>query len=133
RKPDAPPPSGFCIMDSGAYGLHQRGGVMDAAYVRKLANHYRRRVSENCFGIAPDEFLNPQVSMQRFQVWHLQHSIPVVPVIQFRKMRQLDLYEVVRQSKFYLRHRDKIPTWQGKPFIAISNPGLWAHDCRGLA
>ena len=132
RNPDSPPSDGFCIMDSGAYGLHQRGGQMDASYIRKLANFYHPRVNDSVFAIAPDEFLNPAVSQQRFSSWHKQHSIPVVPVIQFHRMRHLDLYEILRQSAFYLKFREAIPTRQGRPFVCISNPGLWAQDCSGM-
>jgi hypothetical protein len=133
RKPDPAPSDGFCILDSGAYGLHQQGMVMDKIYVHKLASFYRSRVSENVFAIAPDEFLNPTVSKQRFANWQDRYGIPVVPVIQFKRIKRLDLYAMLQQSAFYLGYRDVIPTWQGRPFIAISNPGLRAFDCKSLA
>ncbi len=127
------PPGGFCTLDSGAYGLYQRGGTMDARYILLLANFYRRHTSEAVFAVAPDEFLNPFVSQQRFIAWQQQYAIPVVPVIQFQKMKRLDLYLLLKQSAFYLRYRDALPRWQGRPVVAISNPGLWAHESTMLA
>jgi hypothetical protein len=128
RKPAPPPPGGFCLLDSGAFGLSQRKQVMDARYISILRRFYQKRVSSCVFGIAPDEYLNPQVSQRRFASWRKQAGPAIVPVIQLSARRRLDLHLIVSQSRFYLSYRDELPQWRGRPFVAISNPGLLAAE-----
>lgn len=45
QSPHAPPPSGFILLDSGAFGLSQRGQSMDINHIHRLAAHYRQHAS----------------------------------------------------------------------------------------
>lgn len=132
RQPSAPAADAFVILDSGAYGLAKGGAKMNAAYVEKLAAHYQQHHAENVLCIAPDEYLNPRVTMNRFSDWHSHHSIPVVPVIQFPREKHLDLFSAYRQAQFYAAQREALPRYQGRPFLAVSNPNLRASQCYSL-
>lgn len=118
-KPEPPPVGGFVIMDSGAFGLSQRGGSIDAPYMRKLSSHYREHGASNIFpviAVAPDEFLNPHRTMQNWTFWHNESMGRIAPVIQFKKTKQIDLFAVLNQAEFY-RDFDT-------PFVCVSNPSL---------
>ena len=122
-EPELPPPAGgFVILDSGAFGLSQRGGKMDRPWMRGLAEHYRRFAAEGVVCIAPDVFLDPATTWRNWRWWQDEIGVPVAPVIQFRQKRRLDLYDAVRQARQYAPWRPA--------FVAISNPGLRAIECR---
>lgn len=128
--PELPPPAGgFVILDSGAFGLSQRGGAnsrspMTKAWMRGLAEHYRAHAGERVICIAPDVYLDPAATMRNWRWWQDEIGLPVAPVIQFPRVKQLDVYSAVKQAKFYAPWRP--------PFVAISNPGLRAIECRDL-
>lgn len=113
--PEPPPPDGFVILDSGAYGLSVRGGRMDAAYLRRLAAHYAAHgagAGRPLVGVAPDAFLDPGATLRQWRTWD---GPPVAPVIQFPAMRRMDLYAVRRQAAAYAPARP--------PVVLVSNPG----------
>ncbi len=127
-EPELPPPAGgFVILDSGAFGLSQRGGAnsrspMTKAWMRGLAEHYQRYSGENVVCIAPDVFLDPAATWRNWRWWQDEIGVPVAPVIKFRQKRRLDVYDAVRQARQYAPWRPA--------FVAISNPGLRAIECR---
>jgi len=119
--PDPPPPDGFVILDSGAFGLYQRSAAIDVRHMWRLADHYRPYAGQPGYHcIAPDVFLDPGQTMRNWRWWQDNIGLPVVPVIQFRRMRRLDLFTVYKQALFYA-------PWQPS-FVAISNPGLRAIE-----
>lgn len=114
------------ILDSGAFGLAQRGQAIDYRHMRRLAGYYRKYGASNdwpVIGIAPDVFLDPVATMENWRWWHGHLGIPIVPVIQFSS-RMLDLYVVINQSKFYAGYKP--------PVVAISNPMLSAIESREM-
>jgi hypothetical protein len=123
-EPEAPPPDGFAILDSGAFGLSQRGEKMTPRWMRGLAEHYRRHGGERVVCIAPDVFLDPAATVANWHWWQKEPVVTVAPVIQFRHKRKLDVYTAIQQAKAYAPARP--------PFVAISNPGLRAVECRDL-
>ena len=119
QSPHAPPPSGFILLDSGAFGLSQRGQSMDINHIHRLAAHYRQHASPIIHAIAPDVYLDPEQTMTNWRYWQSHFpDLPVVPVIQFPRERRLDLYSAQRQAAFYASFHPR--------FLAISNPGLTA-------
>jgi hypothetical protein len=122
RKPGFPPDDGIVVCDSGAWSLsHRADARMSEDYMYRLAEHYRRYQSERVYCIAPDEYLNPQRTMKNW-LWWTQNvpDVLVVPVIQFERVKRLDLAVVVRQARFYAPFEPS--------FLAISNPGLRAIE-----
>jgi len=134
RQPDCPPPdTGYIILDSGAYGLSQSGKKMDAAYIDRLAAHYREHARKPVFLFAPDVFLNPTQTMRQFSEWHSRHGIPVVPVVQFNsKNGSVDLHRMRKQLEFYRAYGGLLPHWEGKPFVCISNPSKRAIEGKNV-
>ena len=114
------------ILDSGAFGLAQRGKAIDYHHMRRLAGYYRKYGASNDWpvvGIAPDVFLDHNATMKNWRWWHDNIGLPVVPVIQFSS-RRLDPYVIIRQSKFYAGYKP--------PVVAIGNPMLSATESREL-
>lgn len=132
RIPIPPVDNELVILDSGAYGLSLRRQAMTPEHITLLAEHYRQFSGENVVCIAPDEYLNPARSMQNFRDWIAAHAIPVAPVIQFRRQRRLDLYLAQQQMKTYAAFVDSVATYQGRPVVCISNPGLNAIESKPL-
>jgi hypothetical protein len=123
--PNPPPPNGFTILDSGAFGLSQRASQIGRTHIQKLAAHYRPYAGQPGYRcIAPDVFLDPAATMRNWTHWHGQVSLPVVPVIQFPRRGQLDLYSTLKQAKFYAPFQPD--------FICISNPALNAAQSAPL-
>lgn len=123
---DKPTAGEFVILDSGAYGLSQRGMEIDAEHMFKLARYYKANGASNRFavlGIAPDKFLDPEKTMDNYRFWHKYIQQPVVPVIQFKAMKKIDLHSGLRQVDFYL---------PGNRIMAISNPGLKARQAKAM-
>ena len=111
----------FIILDSGAWGLAQRGKSMNCNYMQRLAEHYSRFQSRNVHCIAPDVYLDPRQTMRNWEWWQTNFpEIKVVPVIQFERERTLDWYCAVRQAEFYAQFHPG--------FIAVSNPALRASE-----
>lgn len=127
NEPEMPPPDGFIILDSGAFGLSQQGKKMDAHHMAKLNAHYLRHNAGNTHpivGIAPDVYSYPRSTMKNWSYWHEQGYPSVAPVIQFENGR-VDLYSVTKQCEFY----QQWPT----PFVCVSNPGMRALAAIGAA
>lgn len=126
RPPRPPASGGIVILDSGAFGLSQRGRAIDAAYMRRLAKYYRAHEADNVYRIAPDEYLNPRQTMENWSWWQEHIGQEVVPVIQLPRVKHIDLYSVLKQVQFYAPYCPRM--------VAISNPGLRAiesNDMRG--
>lgn len=126
--PSPPPPGAFTIMDSGAFSLAWRGRAIDDAHIERLAQHYDAHGSRDCFGIAPDEYLNPRQTMVNFESWCQRYAIPVIPVIQFPRAKRIDLRSLERQLMYYRELELYLARWSGRTIIAVSNPGLLADD-----
>lgn len=122
--PEPPPTDGFIILDSGAYALSRSGRNMTKAWMRSLADHYQRYGGERVHCIAPDVYLDPVRTIRNWQWWQDEIELPIVPVIQFKQTRRLDVYTVMQQARFYTRWRPS--------FVTISNPGLRAVECQDV-
>lgn len=116
--PKTVPDGGFAILDSGAFALAQRGQAITPAYMLQLAAHYAEYQSANVHCIAPDEYLSPAATLANWRHWHQHFAIAIVPVIQFKRAKTLDLYTAIRQAKAYAPCAPS--------FVAISNPALSA-------
>lgn len=114
------------ILDSGAFMLGQQKRTMDEGYIRALRKHYRTYTTKpNVIPIAPDEYLNPTVTVKRFRAWTRRYpDIHVAPVIQCTRPKHLDAISIYQQFEQYARYAEQLPVFGGKPFIAFSNPGL---------
>lgn len=120
---DPPPAGGFVILDSGAFGLAQHGRAMGQEHMEALGRYYEPYAGRPGFHcIAPDVYLDPGRTVRNWRWWQEHIGLPVVPVIQFRKARQIDLYAALRQAQFYA-------PWQPGS-VAISNPALRAGENR---
>lgn len=125
-QPPAEDRPSFVLLDSGAYGLSQRGRQIGAAHMQRLAEHYRLYAGQSGYHcIAPDAYLDPALTQRNWRWWQEHVGLPVVPVIQFPSVRQLDLYAALRQAEFYAAAQP--------PFVAISNPGLTATASTNIA
>lgn len=125
NEPDPPPAGGFDILDSGAFGLSQRGRAMGREHMESLAEYYRPFAGQPGYHcIAPDVYLDPDRTMRNWRWWQENVALPVVPVIQLRKARRVDLFAVQQQARFYAPWRPA--------FVAISNPGLRAGQSRDM-
>jgi len=123
--PSDPPDDGLVILDSGAFGLSQRGSQIGERHMRQLAEYYAPYAGRSgYYCIAPDVFLDPHQTMRNWQWWQAHVGLPVVPVIQFTKLKYLDLYAAAKQARFYA---DSQPE-----FVAISNPGLRCAESGGI-
>lgn len=123
-QPEAP--SSLVILDSGAFGLSQRGRQIGIAHMRQLAEHYRPYAGQPGYiCIAPDAYLDPRLTMRNWQWWQDHIGLPVAPVIQFTREGQIDVYHGLQQADYYAR-------WQPAA-LAISNPALTAYGSAGLA
>ena len=124
-QPAPSPPGGRSILDSGAFGLSQRGSAIDQHHMRRLAKYYQPYVGQHGYWcIAPDVFLDPHQTMRNWEWWQANVGLPVVPVIQFPHKRQINLYSVVKQAHFYAPWRPEC--------VAISNPALRAIESDGI-
>lgn len=118
--PEPPVADEFVILDSGAFGLSQRGGHMTEEYMRKLSAHYVEHGGGNDFpilAVAPDAYPNSYKSMKQWDTWHELGLCPVCPVIQFDNKR-ITAYSVLKQCQFYAQYRPKV--------VFVSNPGMTA-------
>lgn len=89
------------ILDSGAFGLSKSGGKMDANYMLKLAEHYKKYGNQsNVFCISPDVFKNPAQSIKQYKEFIHKYSIKIVPVLQF-KSKEIDLFNIKKQIDEY--------------------------------
>jgi len=116
---------GIVILDSGAFGLSQRGQQINPGWMWRLAQYYEQFSGENIYCIAPDVFLNPRQTIANWEWWQREIGLPVVPVIQFSRRKRIGLYEAMRQADFYARWKPAV--------VAISNPGLTALESEGIA
>lgn len=113
---------GYTILDSGAYGLYQRGSSINLNYMKKLSAHYEKYATENVFCVAPDEYLNPIASMSNFISWKNSKLFQsVCPVIQSWHEKQIDENCIMKQVKFYRKN-----TSQDRIFF--SNNALTASE-----
>lgn len=125
-EPEPPHPHGFIILDSGAFALSRSGQEMGLGWMRGLGGHYRTHSACSDFGflhilaIAPDVYLHPYNTIANYQWWFDNIAIPVVPVIQFEKPRDLDLHIAIYQAEAYAKFKPAV--------VAISNPGLRAIE-----
>lgn len=124
-EPEPPAGDKFIILDSGAFGLSQAGKRMDSDYIQRLKAHYQRFQADNVLCIAPDEYLSPSVSVARYLEWD---GPAVVPVLQFARARKLDATGLFRQLSAYAPFAERLPRYQGRPVVALSNPGLYADE-----
>jgi hypothetical protein len=125
--PEAATENEFIILDSGAFGLSQKGQKMDFDYMKKLSAHYQKHNASDVFpyiGIAPDEFMNPLQTMANFKLWNENELGKVAPVLQFKKTKQLDIWTITEQCKFYSKYNPQ--------FVAISNPGMTAIQAQNI-
>lgn len=96
------------ILDSGAFGLSLSGGKINLNYMKKLNEHYLKYANKNTLCIAPDEFLNPQQSMQNFKVWiNAGFYKNITAVLQCSKKGIVDTNEIIEQLKFYSKYNVK--------------------------
>lgn len=126
-KPDTETVNEFVILDSGAFSLSLKGKEIDIPYMGRLHGYYRKYGAGNSFpvlGIAPDKFPDPDRTMQNYLTWIRLFKLPVVPVIQFSRMKHIDVFLGRKQGLFYREFGNRI--------IAISNPGLKAKDAQTL-
>ena len=91
------------ILDSGAFGLSKSGGKMDAVYMLKLAEHYKKYGNQsNVFCIAPDVFKSPAQSIKQYKEFMNKYNIKIAPVLQF-KYQNIDLFDIKKQINEYSR------------------------------
>jgi len=116
----------FLILDSGAFGLSMRGEKMDFEYMHKLNEHYissGANEKHNIIAIAPDEFLSPNATCKNFEYWLSKAYCKVYPVLQCKKKKQIDAFEIQKQCDFYSSLGIDFK------FIAFSNPSLNSIQC----
>ena len=109
----------FIILDSGAFALAKQGRQITKKYMEQLNKHYTRYDTSDCFpslAIAPDMYLQPDVSLRNYVYWVKKKYAPVVPVIQFGTKHRVPLQDVRYQMAVY----------KGKKIICVSNPALRA-------
>jgi len=124
-QPEPPAEGRFVILDSGAFGLAERGARIGIRHMQSLASHYRPYVKQPDYHcIAPDVFLNPSQTIRNWQWWQENVGLPIVPVIQFPKRKRIDIYSAMRQAQYYAAWRPR--------FVAISNPSLTATESGGI-
>jgi len=135
-KPLLPTNNEFIIIDSGAYGLSQQGKEIDAEYMFKLSNFYKKYKASNKFpvlAIAPDKFLDPVKSMSNYKFWMQYIGLSVVPVIQFTKNKKIDLMNALKQIDFYLNFKTDNQIYPNPcKIFAISNPSLTAKEAKSI-
>lgn len=90
------------ILDSGAFAMSMSKKRMDAEYINKLAQHYRKYATqENVHCIAPDVFKDPKKSIRQFIAFRENYSdIKASPVLQFYSS-QIDLFSTKKQIETY--------------------------------
>jgi hypothetical protein len=134
RKPD-PPGDSFIILDSGAFGLAQRGHEIGERHMARLAEHYAHAQGERIICIAPDVCFNPVNTIANYALWRRKYAhLPVAPVLQPRGPGRVDLYDLRQQVNSYLDYLDVWPRLFGRPFLAVANPSLvgLANGSRGF-
>lgn len=125
REPD-PPGDTFVILDSGAFGLAQRGCKIDERYMARLATYYAQYQSPCFICVAPDVFLDPVRTFANYLVWQRKYSsLRIAPVLQARKEGILDLYDLRRLVNNYLSYLDAWPRLGDRPVLMLGNPGLY--------
>ena len=98
---------------------------MSKVYIHRLAEHYQRYAGERVYCVAPDEYLNPYQTMQNWQWWQeTAADVPIVPVIQFERVKMLDLFIAMKQARFYAPYQPQ--------FLAISTPATRAMESRAM-
>ena len=91
------------ILDSGAYNIYSNGGYIDAGYMVRLSNHYKKYDRENVICVAPDVFLNPQQSMFNMYKWFDRGLYPqVAAVIQAERKGYIDINNLIAQVDYYI-------------------------------
>jgi hypothetical protein len=118
-----PPGETFIILDSGAFGLSQRGRTMDVSYLGRLGAHYKRHGASDrlpIVAVAPDVYLDPQRTLDNWRGW----SRRAAPVIQFAARGQISERLARVQAAEYARRRPSV--W------CVSNPGLRARPAKLL-
>lgn len=107
---------GLVILDSGAFGLSQSGGIMNLDYMKKLSAYYERYYRENVLCVAPDSFLNPLQSLMNFKTWHKNKLFKnITPVLQCEKKYVIEEKRLLQQADFYKDYSEN---------IFFSNPSL---------
>lgn len=121
--PHRPTNSGFCILDSGAFGLSLKNEKMDMDYMENLSGHYEEYGGDNRVCVAPDEFLNPRQSMMNLVRWQSAGLYSnVAAVIQSSTNRRVDIDELKQQVDFYAS--------RGITTMLFSNNGLRGEDAK---
>lgn len=91
------------VLDCGAFGANQRGEVIDKQYASRLAAYYRKNPGCMMY-MALDAFQDPENTMRQWQNWAQMFSgITLTPIIQSSRRGIVDLYEIMRQARFYKR------------------------------
>lgn len=110
------------ILSSGTWGIAsmKRGNYKERDW-QHLYSWYKENSKFNNTGwyMMPDEYLRPKNTMQNFLRWKkLYPDIDVVPIIQFKREKEIDLLGALEQIEFYM---------QFNPVrICISNPAMEA-------
>jgi len=92
------------ILDSGAFALSLSKKKMDAAYIAKLAEHYKKYGGQkSIFCIAPDVFKSPSLSIKQFKEFINNYpDVTITPVLQFQSS-SIDLFNTKKQIDEYSR------------------------------
>jgi hypothetical protein len=124
---EAPAPESFVILDSGAFGLSQRGIQMSKAHMAKLAEHYALHGASDAFphvAVAPDAYPNPFQTMRQWHYWYDQSYTRVAPVIQQTQKHGCDARVTLMQCLEYEPYKPQT--------VFVSNPGLTGKEARFL-
>lgn len=121
------------VLSSGTWGIaSKKAGRYEAREWPALYEYYRRHAHLNNTGwyMMPDEYLRPDATVANWMRWRrLYPDLPVVPIIQFRREKRVDLALALEQARTYARFNP--------PCICISNPACtaldWADALRMLA
>ena len=107
------------ILDSGAFALSKSGKKMDDAYLDQLHKYYTKYPA---YHVAPDVFLNPEKSMDNFDIWCENYpDCLVFPVVQFQ-VKEINILVAQYQLDFYFERFKELEV------LFISNPSLLAWN-----
>lgn len=121
------------VLSSGTWGIaSRRYGHYGLRHWEELYDYYRRYdvLGNSGWRIMPDEYLHPEATMNNFCEWNKRFpDCSVVPVIQFRREHEFELYTALKQLEFYAPFKPSR--------ICISNPAYvaleWREDLTALA
>ncbi len=130
-KPSLSAADKFVILDSGAYSLSRKNKEIDSKHMFRLGAYYKKYNGSDkppVLAIAPDKFLDPEKTMDNYKFWRSNIDIDVVPVIQFKQKKRIDLMLACKQVDFYCSVNSRVPYT-----FAISNPSLTADDSAAMS